>query len=157
MENKEKKKIFRSRISVLLIVSILPIFILSLIPLIQYKDYKGLWILGAFILFIILMLIGMRYVITDGKLLVQLWFMTTGSTNIADIVSVKRSYNPISSPAVSLKRLCVRSRNKKWRDGWLISPVREQEFIETLKEINPNIHVNVPNKKGVWRIQDWDI
>jgi hypothetical protein len=26
-----------------------------------------------------------------------------------------------------------------------------------LKAINPNIEVDVPNKKGIWRIWDWDI
>jgi hypothetical protein len=39
----------------------------------------------------------------------------------------------------------------------LISPAGEQEFIECLKAINPNISVDVPVKKGAWRVQDWDI
>jgi hypothetical protein len=40
---------------------------------------------------------------------------------------------------------------------YLISPVREQEFLDTLKEINPNISIRVSNKKGWWRFWDWDI
>jgi hypothetical protein len=35
--------------------------------------------------------------------------------------------------------------------------VKEKEFIEELKIINPNIYARVPVKKGIWRIQDWDI
>jgi hypothetical protein len=41
--------------------------------------------------------------------------------------------------------------------SWLISPVKEQEFINELKAINPDIDVNVPDKKKLWRIWDWDI
>ena len=44
------------------------------------------------------------------------------------------------------------SGNKHFR--MLISLVREQEFIEELKAINPNIYVNVPLKKEKWRILD---
>jgi hypothetical protein len=39
----------------------------------------------------------------------------------------------------------------------LISPAREQEFIEALKTVNPDIYVEVSDRKGVWRIWDWDI
>ncbi|MDR0364732.1 MAG: PH domain-containing protein [Bacteroidales bacterium] len=39
----------------------------------------------------------------------------------------------------------------------LISPVKEQEFIEELKAVNPDIYVRVPDKKGIWRVHDWDI
>ena len=37
---------------------------------------------------------------------------------------------------------------KIWVIPYLISPVREQEFKQFL---------NIPVKKGIWRIQDWDI
>ena len=39
----------------------------------------------------------------------------------------------------------------------LISPDREQEFIEELKAVNPGIYVNIPESKGIWRFWDWDI
>ena len=39
----------------------------------------------------------------------------------------------------------------------LISPANEKKFIDELKQINPNIKVSVSDKKGFWRIQDWDI
>jgi hypothetical protein len=39
----------------------------------------------------------------------------------------------------------------------LISPVREQEFLEALKTVNPSIQITVSDKKGVWRFWDWDI
>ena len=80
-----------------------------------------------------------------------------GSVEIKNIVSVERSYNPLSSPAASLKRLRIGLGGKSKYPYMLISPVREKEFIEELKAVNPDIYVRVPDKKGIWRIQDWDI
>jgi hypothetical protein len=31
------------------------------------------------------------------------------------------------------------------------------EFIDELITVNPDIIVHVPVKKGIWRVQDWDI
>jgi hypothetical protein len=70
---------------------------------------------------------------------------------------VERSYNPLSSPAGSLKRLSIRLVEGARYPYWLISPVREQEFIETLKSIDPSIYIHVTVKKGIWRFWDWDI
>ena len=154
----EKKTIFRSRVSMLLlgftlaIALLLPIFVIR----------KGVGIEASIIVivatlfpFIIItpMLFRMRYSISKWQLDVPYY----GGIEILDIISIKRSYNPLSSPAASLKRLRIDYR-KNGKKGWiLISPVREEEFIEMLKNVNPRIQINVSNKKGIWRIQDWDI
>ena len=149
-----EKKVFRSRISILLIVIFLPI----LIPLFQCKTNNCLFTVGILLAFVIFIFCGMRYVISDNILYVKMWnIFTTGSIDIADIVSVERTYNPLSSAAASFKRLYIYYRNGTSFPFWLISPIREQEFIEELKAINPNISVNVPIKEGIWRIWDWDI
>ena len=89
------------------------------------------------------MLFRMRYSISTWQLGVPYY----GSIEILDIISIKRSYNPLSSPAASLKRLRIDYR-KNGKKGWiLISPVREEEFIEMLKSVNPRIQINVSNKK----------
>ena len=157
MENQKVEKVFRSRISVLLIGFILIIIIPQLIPMIRYKNYEGLYILIGVLAFILFLFTGMRYVISDGKLYVKMWFIPNGSVNIENIVSVERTYNPLSSAAASLKRLCINFNNRMLFPFWLISPNREQEFIEELKMINPDIQVNIPNYKGIWRFWDWDI
>ena len=113
MENQSDKQVFRSRISILLIVSV-------------------------FVAFISVSICG--------------W-----SVNIADILSVERSYNPVSAPAASLKRLRIDFSKRKKYSYLLISPAREQAFIKALKKVNPNLCVHLPEKKGIWRIQDWDI
>lgn len=151
----EKKKVFRSRISVLLSGFILATFVPVSLPIFQEGFNTGTYILCGSFLFIFLLSIGMRYVILEDKLFIKIfWFIPTGSAAISEIVTMERSYNLISSPAVSLKRLQI-TFARGW--SWLISPVREQDFIKELMAINPHIHVNVPVKKNLWRVQDWDI
>jgi hypothetical protein len=85
------------------------------------------------------------------------------SIPISVIVSIERSYDQFGGIATSMKRLRFRfKKGYKWNIGWatapLISPVREQEFLELLKSINPNIQINVIDKKGRWwSLWGWDI
>ncbi|MCD8265324.1 MAG: PH domain-containing protein [Tannerellaceae bacterium] len=150
----EKKKVFRSRISVLVIGFTFIVFILVFISVFQEKSYQEGYILAGALLFIILLFTGTRYIISGDKLLVKIWFITSGTLNIPEIKSVERSYNPLSSPAASLKRLRISFVRGRY---WLISPVREEEFFKELKAINPHIHIHVPEKRKRWRVQDWDI
>ena len=152
MEN--EKKTFRSRISVLLVVFMLAIFLPTGIHAFQQESYQALYGLGGALLFVILILGGVRYIISGEKLYLKLWFITNGSKEIKDIVSLKRSYNPLSSPAASLKRLKIHFKTSSL--FWLISPVREAAFIEELKAINPNIEVYIPETTGKWQFWDWD-
>ncbi len=145
--------VFRSRISVLLIVSILAILIPAFLPVFKTGSTGVMLISGGILSFIFFIFTGIRYIVSGGKLYIKIWFISAGNVNIADIRSVRRSYNPLSSPAASLKRLNISLRTTHI----LISPVREQQFIDLLKSINPDIDVDVPEKRGLWRIWDWDI
>ena len=105
---------------------------------------------GIFV-FIILSYNSCYYVLTDREILVYyMWGILGkpfGRFYISAITSVERSHNPINAPAASLKRLRIHfKKGYKWQrffSSWagipLISPVREQEFLETLKTINPDI------------------
>ena len=158
MEN--EKKVFRSRMSVLLFGPIFFPFIYSAIKLVQHNEYQRLYVLGVALLICIFIFGGIRYVISGEKLSLKMWCIPNGSANIKDIISIKRSYNPLSAPSYSLKRLridFVKGLKYPCSSYWLISPVREKEFVDMLKAINPDIEVNIPEKKGFWRIWDWDI
>jgi hypothetical protein len=148
-------KVFRSRISVLLVLFILGAFIAPVVSTVQDRVHPAaiVILIGTFAM-AMLLLVSMRYTISGSKLT---WF--GGQTDIADIRSVKRSYNPLSSPASSLKRLRIVINGRGGtNDTWLlISPVREREFIDALKAVNPDIEVDIQDKKGIWRIWDWDI
>ena len=98
-------KIFRSRISVLLILFILAIFIFTSLSIFQERDSRGAYIFGAIFLIMMFLFTGVRYIISGDKLFIKMWFIPMGSIKILEISSINRSYNPLSAPAVSLKRL----------------------------------------------------
>jgi hypothetical protein len=118
---------------------------------------SGLLTMGGIFLFTVFIFVGMRYIISNDTLYLKIWIIPLGSVKISSIASIKRSYNPLSSPAASLKRLYIDFKNSERYSFMLISPVKETKFIEELKAVNPDITVNIPDKKGIWRIQDWDI
>ena len=151
-----EKKIFRSRVSVLILLFLTIICGFPLIPIIRSGNIfnPGVYTVAGVLIFGYALFFGISYVITEGKLLIKIFGATTVKAEISKIISIERSYNPLSSPAGSLKRLKI-SFNK-W-PYCLASPVREQEFLDALKEINPNIYIRVSNRKGWWRIWDWDI
>ena len=157
VKNKSGNKVFRSRISILLIVFVLAIFIPVSIPIIQNKVYQGMYVLGGTFFLLMFLLSGIRYIISGSKMLLKIWFIPGWSVDIIDIRSVERSYNMISSPAGSLKRLCVNFRVKDKFTYLLISPICEKKFIKELKSVNPHISIQIPYKKGLWRILYWDI
>ena len=152
-----QKKVFRSRVSILLTTLTLAIYTLVSIPVIQNMSQVGIFVLGGTLFLLIFLFTGMRYIISGNKLYIKIWFIRTLSVNITDILWVRRSYNPLSSAAASLKRLRI-SLNKNAKYPFiLISPAREQQFLEELKAINPNIVFNVPGKTGLLPVWDWDI
>ena len=155
------KKTFRSRVSVLLLLFITTTVSFPMIFIIRPGNILNptLYMLVGTLIFCYAIIFGMSYTITEGRLLIKILGIKYGRLEISEIISVERSYNPLSSPAASLKRLCIhfkKSSKIKW-PYCLISPIREQEFLETLKEINPNIYIRVTNKKGKLRIWNWDI
>jgi uncharacterized membrane protein YdfJ with MMPL/SSD domain len=164
MENRKIKRVFRSRISVFIIVFILGIFIMAAIPIFQRGICQGMNSLVPAFVFFVFLFCGMRYIISGDKLYLKIWMIPSGSVSIADIISIERSYKqPISSPAASFKRLRIDLTGVKFGlkgakfPYLLISPIREREFIEALKAVNPDIIVQVSVKNRVWRVQDWDV
>ena len=165
MKKGKIKKVFRSRISVFFIGFLLVAFTPAFIPIFQ-RGIQGMNFLFVTFSFIVFFFCGIRYVISEDKLYLKIWFIPVGSANISDIISIERTYNPISSPAASLKRLCIRFKRgvsysnwATWQSApiWLLSPVKEKEFVEALKTINPAIYVKIVDKQGKWRFWDWDI
>jgi hypothetical protein len=154
---KKTEKIFRSRISVLIIGFLSALFLPICIGLLKNEIYDGFYCMSGVLLFCIFFVFrGTHYIISENILYVKIWFIPVGNKDITDIESLKRSYDPTSTHASSLKRLEIKFKGRL-SSSCLISPIREEEFISELKTINPNIKINVPNKKGIWRFWDWDI
>lgn len=60
--------------------------------------------------------------------------------DIMSINTIKKSLNPLSSPALSLKRLEI--RYGKWKTI-LISPKHEEQFCEMIQKVNPKIIIDL--------------
>jgi len=160
----ERKK-FRSRISVALIVVMLSVSV----PIIYAEIYIVACIYGILIAFCLVSLRCIYYVLTDSAIEVYYLGRFRGKFFISVITSVERTYNMLDAPAASAKRLRFSfRRGYKWDKFFshspffmifqpAISPAREREFLEALKTLNPNIQINVSDKKGWWRFWDWDI
>ena len=160
MKNKKVKKIFRSRISILLPCFVLAIFSPCIIPMVKHMTIQGLSIMGGIFLFVVILFTGMRYIISGDTLFVKIWFISTCSLKITNIASLKRSYYLFDIPTnttASFKKLRIQFVKQTKYPYLHISPVREQKFIEELKKVNPNIYVSFYEKKGIGRILDWDI
>lgn len=145
---------FRSRVSVVLVV----LLFVTVLPAVflgepNSSPYLAYAILGISIGGTILLLFSMSYTIEEDVLSIKVGPFSYGSIKVNEIKKVERSYNPLSSPAASFKRLYIRSD----KADMLISPVDEQEFVRILKSRNPNIEVDISNSEMWWQFWNWDI
>ena len=90
-------------------------------------------------LLVLTIFLGTGYMIKDGVLVIKIGPFVYSRVKIEAIISAKRSYNLIASPANSLRRLEL-----KYEGGMvLISPEREEAFVRLLKELNPSVLVTL--------------
>ena len=105
-----EKKVFRSRISVLLNVFVI---LVGLIPMIRAGEIilPVLYVCIGLAVFFAFFCYGMRYEITEKHIVYKMWGSVSFKVPLSGIVSVERSYNPLSAPAASLKRLKISLSN----------------------------------------------
>jgi hypothetical protein len=170
MENIKVAKRFRMRYSVLLLAFWLAVYILIILSLFTGLPSSLVWVLIIALPVIFIYLYGKtEHIISNGRLYMKIWDTDRGSMEISDIVSIELTYNmktvsrgtTSNNFAFSLRKLKVSyldyiNKEKTW--VIFISPVREQEFLDELKAVNPNIDIRVPAvKKSIWRIRDMGI
>lgn len=132
--------IYRSKIDLWLL---LVVFIPLSIPLwigIRENSFDFLLIELPIIAFIVYLFLETKYRITGTVLNVKAGFLINEDIDIKTIKSIKKTYNPISSPALSINRLAISYEDSGYI---LISPKKRKKFIAHLLEINPNIYVKV--------------
>jgi hypothetical protein len=146
---------FRSRVSVLILLFI----VLTVVPIFSLgKPNEEAWVafsvLGLSIGIVVLMLFGMRYEIGENYLIIKVGPIPYSRIKLSEIEKVERSYNPLSSPAASLKRLYIKSKKK----DLLISPSDEGEFVRKLKQRNPHIAIQIDDSDDEWwKFWNWDV
>ena len=154
------KIIFKSRISVILSFIIWPSMLIPFGFFINQVFYNHnfdcippLIIFSIIIPFIGLISFGIRYIIDNDKLIFKTGFIKNGEIEISKITSIKRSYMALSSNANSIKRLkCDLKKGSKY-PFLLISPTNEDIFLKMIKEINPNVEIDIKDKKTIF---NWD-
>lgn len=150
---------YRSRISILLAAAILGIFTLPLSDILASDtlEYAKIVAIGIPFIFTVSIFASINYTISDKKLLVSCLGFKMATIDISQIKTIKRTYNPLSSPAASLKRLEVKYYRNGRIETCLISPIREKEFAQKLNDVNPNLHIKIAAKESTLRPWNWDI
>lgn len=86
MENQSDKQVFRSRISILLIVSVFVAFISVSIPLLQNKAYTDMCVLACLFLLLVFLFTGTRYIISGSTLSLKIGFICGWSVNSRSLI-----------------------------------------------------------------------
>lgn len=103
---------------------------------------------------VLAILLAVRYEIGENDLIVKLGPISYIRIPVSEITKLERSYNPLSSPASSLKRLLVTSKSR----SVLISPANEKEFVRILTSRNSTISVQIDDSDNSWwKFWNWDI
>lgn len=115
----------------------LGVIVAVFIPLVKDQDLTSLYI-GVPVAGLLLWIwFTTYYVIERNSLVVRSAFIHK-IIPVYEIKSIRRTFNPLSSPALSLDRLEIQYGNGKMV---LISPENREKFLEELKKLNPSINI----------------
>lgn len=139
------KKTYKSKKGTgLIFVIFLSIAVASLPLFFGAFSWLAFFVLLLVACFIILVFLTIKYEIEEERLLIKCACSKPVKIDINTIKKIVETNNPISSPAASLDRLEITyAGNGKI----IISPERKNEFINDIKEINPNVIVKY-TKRG---------
>ena len=138
------KKFYKSRVAkwyILFCVGMTIAFIGSI-----YLCYQSTWLLlidvvfmgiGLFMMYD--MLLHTDYYINGEKLHIRCGFLFRMNLPISKIIEISHKSTILSSPALSAKRIGLKYGKTNWV---YISPENQEEFIATLKSINPDIIIS---------------
>lgn len=131
---------FKSKVDFGLILFLMLIFGTVLIG--SASDQK--WIGFAFVLlvaaFIVHVFLTTYYTIEKDKLKIKCGFLINSEIKIQNIKKISKTYNIISSPALSFDRIEILYNEF---DTVLISPKDKLRFTEAIKKINPQIEIKI--------------
>lgn len=105
---------------------------------VAWTVYRGqdVWLalgaLGAVLLFLFGLVVPIRYGIGQGELVIR-HGLVRQRCRLTEIQSVTPSRSPLSSPALSLDRLEIRT-GERWSQRVLVSPAEREAFLRVLAE-----------------------
>ena len=111
-----------------------------------YLCYKSTWVLlidiffvGVCLIMIYDMLLHTDYTITDDKLHIRCGILFRMDLPIPKITEITHKSTILSSTALSAMRIWLKYGKKNWI---YISPKNQEDFVSTLKSMNPKIKIN---------------
>lgn len=131
-------KVYKSKISFVIIFPIIILFVYSLYNCIIHDDLIVNILLLVLFLTIFLQIFNTIYTIEKENLNVKFGFLFNKNIDIKKISKISETNDLSSAPATSVDRLEIRY-NKK--ETLLVSPRDKKGFIQSLLVINPDIEV----------------
>ncbi len=134
-------KVYKSKLGLELIIPMALIFGTALfITVLTEPSWLGLIILLPIITLITYMFQTTQYAIEGNVLKIKCGFLYNKQIEINTIRKISETKNLLSSPATSVDRLEI-LYNKN--DSVFISPKLKKEFISSIRELNPEIEINL--------------
>lgn len=131
-------KVYRSRISIILAVIMGISCIIFTVATFRVIEKSILLFLALNILYwgVIYICFDIKYFIIENNLIIKSGFIKMSSIDINQIKSIEKSNSILSSPAASRKRISIKYGKY---DDILVSPRNQEDFIQELLKINPDI------------------
>ena len=138
-------KKYKSKVGLGIVLFIVIVLGITSTIMIIHKVWIGLAINLIVLGFMFYLFSSTYYIIEGNNLKIKSGFLYKQTIKIDLIKKIVKTNNPISSPATSLDRIAI-TYNKT--DTVIVSPKDKMDFIDHLKNINPEIEVNLKiNKK----------
>lgn len=145
-------KVYRTRYS-LLIMALLAISMIAatiaVIEAMQNGKASEVFIgLGTLVLTGVIIVGAMmtNYFIDDENkqlVIVNFFGLMKSRVDIMKMTRVSKTHSIMSAPASSLKRICIEYTGGRFKDEVIISPYMQEDFLQELKKINPEICINM--------------
>lgn len=134
-------KVFKSKIDLwLLLIIYVPVTVAMVMGIVD-KQWEMLAINICIIAVVTYLFTGAKYIINNNILYIKIGAIQVEKLDIHKIKKIEKTFNPLSAPALSLKRLKL-SYGESF--GYtLISPKEREQFINAILEINPCVEVKV--------------
>lgn len=133
-------KVYSSRVSVLLTC-----FIMLMMGYTGYVVYKSgdivpVIVLALVFLFVLAILLTIRYYVDPETktLKIKVCGLPSGTVDLTQVKRIYKSNSILSAPAASLNRICL---DIKAGPDILVSPRYQQDFLEEIRKINPEIDI----------------
>jgi hypothetical protein len=144
-EKQTNNKVYPSKVGLELLVPILLISGAGMVPAIKEGAWVKLAIPIGVLILVVAIFYSISYEIKKEVLVVKSFFWFKKVIPITSIRAIEETYNPISAPAASLKRLEIRYDRF---NSIIISPKNRMDFIAHLKALSPSIQVKVKKWEG---------